>query len=100
MAIYGAGLAGYVPLTALIPMMAPDQKGAGVSVVNLGSGLSNFVGPLLVTLLVGLFGAAGVLYTIAALYFVSSILTTFLKTPDELNQNKSNDHNSMTTIAN
>lgn len=31
--------------------MVPDNKVEAVSILNLGSGLSNFVGPLLVTLL-------------------------------------------------
>lgn len=87
MCFFGAGLAGYVPMSALVPMMAPDQKGAATSAVNLGSGLSNFIGPLLVTLLIGL-GAQGVLYTIAALYFISVFLTSFLKTPEELGESQ------------
>lgn len=84
MCLFGAGLAGFVPLSALVPMMAPDQKGAAISALNLGSGLSNFVGPLLITLLVASLGTRGVLFIIAALYFISVVLTYFLKTPEEL----------------
>lgn len=42
MCLWGAGLAGFVPMTPLVPMMAPDKKGAANSAVNFGSGLGNF----------------------------------------------------------
>lgn len=38
MCLWGAGLAGFVPMTPLVPMMAPDKKGAANSAVNFGSG--------------------------------------------------------------
>ncbi len=34
----GVTMAGYVPLSALFPMLAPDSKGAAMSVLNLGAG--------------------------------------------------------------
>lgn len=85
MCFWGAGLAGFVPMTPLVPLMAPDNKGAANSAVNFGSGLGNFVGPALVSLLVG-FGTGAVMYTMAALYLLSVVLTAFLKTPDELTE--------------
>ena len=85
MCFWGAGLAGFVPMSPLVPLMAPDNKGAANSAVNFGSGLGNFVGPALVSFLV-VFGTGAVMYTMAALYLISVILTAFLKTPDELHQ--------------
>ena len=43
-------LAGYVPLSALVPSLVDKDKGAAVSVLNLGAGLAAFVGPLIVAL--------------------------------------------------
>jgi len=82
MSLWGAGLAGFVPMTPLVPMMAPDKKGAANSAVNLGSGLGNFVGPAIVALLAG-FGTAAVMYTMSALYFLSAIMVQFLIVPGE-----------------
>lgn len=49
---YGAALAGYVPLSALLPTLAPDNKGAAMSVLNLGSGLCAFIAPGIVSLFI------------------------------------------------
>lgn len=37
-ATYGATLAGFVPLSALMPTMAPDHRGASMAALNLGAG--------------------------------------------------------------
>ncbi|WP_265457027.1 MFS transporter [Enterococcus sp. HY326] len=87
--VYALGLAAYNPLSALMPALAPDNKAAAVSVLNLGSGLSNFVGPLIVSIMFEPFGAPAVLFTFAILYFASSIVAFFLKTPaEEANKSK------------
>lgn len=52
LALYAIGLGAFVPLSALIPSLLPDNKGAAIACLNLGSGLSNFVEPLIVTLCV------------------------------------------------
>lgn len=80
---YGATLAGYVPLTALVPSLAPNDKGAAMSVLNLGSGLAAFVGPLVVTVFIGTLGVGGVMWIFAGLYFVGAFLTSFLTLPQE-----------------
>ena len=36
-------LAGYVPLSALVPSLVEKDKGAAVSVLNLGAGLATFI---------------------------------------------------------
>lgn len=79
---YGATLAGYVPLTALVPSLAPNDKGAAMSVLNLGSGLAAFVGPLVVTVFIGTLGVGGVMWIFAGLYFVGAFLTNFLTLPE------------------
>ncbi len=79
---YGATLAGYVPLTALVPSLAPNDKGAAMSVLNLGSGLAAFVGPLVVTVFIGTLGVGGVMWIFAGLYFAGAFLTNFLTLPE------------------
>lgn len=79
---YGATLAAYVPLTALVPSLAPNDKGAAMSVLNLGSGLAAFVGPLVVTVFIGTLGVGGVMWIFAGLYFLGAFLTNFLTLPN------------------
>ncbi|GAA3331480.1 hypothetical protein GCM10020331_088230 [Ectobacillus funiculus] len=80
---YGATLAGYVPLTALVPSLAPNDKGAAMSVLNLGSGLAAFVGPLVVTVFIETLGVGGVMWIFLPAYiFVGAFLTSFL-TPSQ-----------------
>ncbi|MDT5155186.1 MAG: hypothetical protein QOI01_6919 [Mycobacterium sp.] len=53
-AVFGIGLAGFVPLTALVPsMVPPEDRGSALAVYTLAAGLSAFVGPALVGLLGG-----------------------------------------------
>lgn len=82
--IFAFGIAAFGPLSALIPAMAPAKKTTAVSVLNLGSGLSNFLGPILVTLLFQRLGGFFVLIVFAILYLLASILAVFLKTPWEI----------------
>ena len=76
-------LAGYVPLSALVPSLVEKDKGAAVSVLNLGAGLATFIGPLLVKLLEKPIGYAGIVWVIAALYIVSSIMTYYIAKPSK-----------------
>ncbi|MDR4435921.1 MFS transporter [Bacillus tequilensis] len=80
---YGAALAGYVPLSALLPTLAPDNKGAAMSVLNLGSGLCAFIAPGIVSLFIGPLGTGGVIWIFAALYFFSAFLTQFLTVSEQ-----------------
>ena len=74
-------LAGFVPLSALVPSLVEKDKGAAVSVLNLGAGLSTFVGPLLVGLLAGPIGYEGVAWVLAGLYVASAVMTHFITPP-------------------
>nr|WP_326492956.1 MFS transporter [Alicyclobacillus fastidiosus] len=77
--LFGITLAGFVPLSAIMPSLAPNHKGASMSILNLGAGLSTFVGPAIVGLLNNSFGVQGIVWTFAVLYIVSAILTHFLE---------------------
>ncbi|GAB1334011.1 MFS transporter [Streptomyces sp. E-15] len=79
--LFGATLAGYVPLSALMPSLAPEHKGQAMSALNLGAGASTFVGPAVVALFLGPLGVQGVMWVFAALYLASAGLTLFLTLP-------------------
>jgi polyol permease family len=80
--LWGALLAGYVPLSALVPSLVKKDKGAAMAVLNLGAGLSVFVGPAIVGIFIGSVGNTGVVWILAGLYLVSAILTKFISLPD------------------
>lgn len=76
--IYGLALGMYVPLSAVVPLLAPQHKAAAVAVLNLGAGLSNFAGPALAGL-VGPLGVGPVVWILATLYLVGIFLTFMLR---------------------
>lgn len=71
-------LAGYVPLSALVPSLVTRDKGAAVSVLNLGAGLSAVTGPLLVKLCENSLGYTGIVWILAGLYLVSAVITRII----------------------
>lgn len=77
--LWGACLAGYVPLSALTPSLVNKDKGAAMAILNLGAGLAVFVGPAIVGLLIAPLGNEGVIWILAVLYFISAALTYFIK---------------------
>ncbi|WP_043840573.1 MFS transporter [Amycolatopsis taiwanensis] len=64
----GASIAGYVPLDAVTANLVESNKGASLSILNLGAGLSTLVGPLIVGVFAGLLGYVGVAWIMFALY--------------------------------
>ncbi len=82
--IWGAFLAGYVPLSALVPSLVKKDKGAAMAILNLGAGLPVFVGPAIVGLFIGLVGNAGVIWILAILYLISAVLTKFITLPNNV----------------
>ncbi len=82
--LWGACIAGFVPLSALMPSLVGDgDKGAAMSILNLGDGLCVFVGPAIVALTFDSVGSVGVIWILSVLYFISAVLTRFLKLPGE-----------------
>ena len=82
--LWGALLAGYVPLSALVPSLVKKDKGAAMAILNLGAGLPVFIGPAIVGIFIGLVGDAGVVWILAGLYFISALLTKFITLPDNV----------------
>ncbi len=83
---YGATLAGYVPLSALMPSLTPHHRGAAMSMLNLGAGASTWVGPAIAGLFLKPLGVGGVMWIFAVLYLVSAGLTMLLTLPLETGQ--------------
>ncbi|UQS25375.1 MFS transporter [Amycolatopsis thermalba] len=79
--VYGAGLSGFVPLSAILPALAPHRVGGAVAILNLGAGVSQFLGPV-VAGLVAPIGVAGTLWVIAGIYMAGIALTYSLRTRD------------------
>jgi MFS family permease len=80
--LWGALLAGYVPLSALVPSLVKKDKGAAMAILNLGAGLPVFIGPAIVGLFIGSVGNEGVIWILAGLYFLSAFLTMFITLPN------------------
>ncbi|GAA2344742.1 RbtT/DalT/CsbX family MFS transporter [Saccharopolyspora halophila] len=78
--VYGLLLAGFVPLSALMPsMVAPKDKGSSLAVLNFGAGGAAFVGPVVVTLLYPLVGGGGVAIAFCAMYLAVGLLSLRMK---------------------
>ena len=89
--LWGACIAGFVPLSALTPSLVGDgEKGAAMSILNLGAGLCVFVGPAIVALFFDLVDVKGVMWILAGLYIIAAILSRFLTLPTEEELEKMN----------
>ncbi|MEQ3553072.1 MFS transporter [Pseudonocardia nematodicida] len=79
--LLGLAMAAYVPLSAIVPILAGSRKAAAVAILNLGAGLSNAVGPLMVRGFLGPLGVSGMMWLLAATYAVGIALTVLLRDP-------------------
>jgi nitrate/nitrite transporter NarK len=78
---YGIALAGFVPIAAIMSILAPESRGAAMSIMNLGSGLSTFIGPAIAGIFLPLMGVSGVIWIFAFMYLISAVLSYMLKIP-------------------
>ena len=78
---YGATLAGFVPLSAIMTSLAPESRGAAMSIMNLGSGTSVWLGPAIAGIFLPKFGVSGVIWIFAGLYVLAAFLTMTLRLP-------------------
>ncbi|MEL7974310.1 MFS transporter [Isoptericola sp. F-RaC21] len=85
-ALFGITLAGFTPISVLMSLMAPGQKGASIAVLNLGAGAATFVGPLIVAIFLAPLGAGGVTVIFAALYVLAGVAVRWLQVPEEAQQ--------------
>ena len=81
---YGIGITGYVPLSALMPALAPRNKGAAMSMLSLGAGASQWLGPMITGLVLGAgWGVQGLMWVFFGLYVAAIPLALLLKPADE-----------------
>jgi len=78
---YGIALAGFVPIAAIMAVLAPESRGASMSIMNLGSGLSMFTGPAIVGIFQPMFGISGVIWIFALMYLIAAVLSYMLRIP-------------------
>lgn len=79
--IFGFAVAAFVPMSAIFPTLAPEHKGAAVSIHNLSAGLSNFCGPAIATITLAIATPIVTIWTYAIIYIIGFILTFFMKVP-------------------
>lgn len=77
--VYAIGLGAFGPINAIIPSLTSKNPGIGISILNLGSGLSNLFGPLITTLIMNIFGIKEVFISLSIIYIVSSILSYLIR---------------------
>lgn len=82
-ALFGITLAGFTPISVLMSLMAPGQKGNSIAVLNLGAGAATLVGPLIVAIFLAPLGATGVVIIFSGLYVLAAIAVRWLQIPEE-----------------
>jgi MFS family permease len=77
--VFGCLLAGFVPMGAIMPALAPDHKGAAMAMYTTAAGGAQFLGAAVVAvvLAVGL-GNAGVVWAFVLLYGAAFVMVAFL----------------------
>jgi polyol permease family len=78
---YGVALAGFVPIAAIMAVLAPESRGAAMSIMNLGSGMSTWIGPAIAGLFLPLLGVSGVIWIFAFMYLVAAVISATLRIP-------------------
>ena len=81
--LFGITMAAFVPMSAIIPSLAPDHRGAAMSIHNLAAGLSNFAGPAIVGIVLAFGTYQGVVWVFAVVYLIGAFLTIFLKVGEQ-----------------
>jgi polyol permease family len=80
---YGAALAGFVPIGAIMATLAPESRGAAMSIMNLGSGMSTWIGPAIAGIFLPLLGVGGVIWIFAGMYLTAAVISYTLRIPGE-----------------
>lgn len=82
--IFATGLAGFVPLTALVPAMVPTAERANaLALYTLAAGLAAFLGPALVAVMGGAEHMELLIWIFAAMYLVGALLCAYLSSAED-----------------
>ncbi|MBK1783950.1 RbtT/DalT/CsbX family MFS transporter [Prauserella cavernicola] len=80
--VFGCLLAGFVPMGAIMPALAPEHKGAAMAMYTTAAGGAQFLGYGVVALVLALgLGNAGVVWAFVLLYVAAFVMVSFLKVP-------------------
>ncbi|GFZ74728.1 MFS transporter [Pseudomonas amygdali pv. eriobotryae] len=83
-AIFAIGLAGFVPLTALVPSMVPPaERGNALALYTLAAGLAAFLGPALVAVVGGAGRMELLIWIFAAMYLGGALLCLYLSSSED-----------------
>jgi HAD superfamily hydrolase (TIGR01549 family) len=69
-----------------MPSLAPNNKGAAISMLNLGAAGAAWLGPMTVAIFIGPLGVGGVIWIFAILHAVAGLLALFLTLPPEVEE--------------
>lgn len=77
--VFGILLAGFVPLGAIMPALAPDHKGAAMAMYTTAAGGATFLGSAVVAVVRPWGGDVGVVWAFVVLYGLAFLMTFALK---------------------
>jgi MFS family permease len=78
--VFGCLLAGFVPMGAIMPALAPESKGAAMAMYTTAAGGASFLGSAVVAVVLGLgLGNAGVVWAFVVLYGAAFVMVSFLE---------------------
>ncbi|MCO7195213.1 RbtT/DalT/CsbX family MFS transporter [Pseudonocardia sp. McavD-2-B] len=82
--VFGCLLAGFVPMGAIMPALAPDHKGAAMAMYTTAAGGAQFLGAAVVYVMLALgAGNVGVVWAFVALYAAAFVMVSFLNVPQD-----------------
>ncbi|MFP5020876.1 MFS transporter [Pseudonocardia phyllosphaerae] len=82
--VFGCLLAGFVPMGAIMPALAPDHKGAAMAMYTTAAGGAAFLGTGVVALVLALgLGNVGVVWAFVILYGCAFVMVSFLDVPQD-----------------
>ncbi len=81
MLVWGVGTSAYVPISALVPALAPKEPAAALGVVNLSTGIASLLGPAIVAIVLPGLGFQGVALAVVGMYVLSFLLMFYVQLP-------------------
>ncbi|MDN5914323.1 MAG: RbtT/DalT/CsbX family MFS transporter [Pseudonocardia sp.] len=82
--VFGCLLAGFVPMGAIMPALAPDHKGAAMAMYTTAAGGAAFLGAAVVAVMLAVgAGNVGVVWAFVVLYAAAFVMVSFLKVPSD-----------------
>ena len=80
--LFGVMLAGFVPMGAIMPALAPEHKGAAMAMYTTAAGGAAFLGSAVVAIVVPFAGDVGAVWAFVVLYAIAFVMMGFLKVPE------------------